>query len=140
MKEFLLGVRLLLGAGRGSRVRFLLMVVGSAIGVCCLAAVLAIPGILEAQDGRKAARVPDCKREVGGVKCVVTEVSVSPSHVPVVNPPCECGAYFDGCGRPSIQMIVSSRSPQPAIFHASSFCVTGSRTGEISSANGPEIA
>ncbi|MDX2598772.1 ABC transporter permease [Streptomyces caniscabiei] len=72
MKEFLLGLRLLLGAGRGSRVRFLLMVVGSAIGVCCLAAVLAIPGILEAQDGRKAARVPDCKREVGGVKCVVT--------------------------------------------------------------------
>ena len=64
------------------------------------------------------------------LKCVVTVVSVSPSHVPVVNPPCGCGAYFDGCGRPSIQIIVSSRSPQPAIFHASSFCVTGSCTIE----------
>ncbi|MBE4737757.1 MULTISPECIES: FtsX-like permease family protein [Streptomyces] len=73
MKELLLGLRLLLGAGHGSRVRFLLMVAGSAIGVCCLAVVLAIPGILEAQDGRKAARVPDCKREASGVKCVVTE-------------------------------------------------------------------
>ncbi|MFE7760703.1 ABC transporter permease [Streptomyces sp. NPDC057438] len=73
MKELLLGFRLLLGAGRGSRVRFLLMVAGSAIGVCCLAVVLAIPGILEAQDGRKAARVPDCKREANGVKCVATE-------------------------------------------------------------------
>ncbi|WP_217177460.1 FtsX-like permease family protein [Streptomyces sp. AC495_CC817] len=73
MKELLLGLRLLLGAGRGNRVRFLLMVGGSAIGVCCLAVVLAIPGILEAQDGRKAARVPDCKRGASGVQCVVRE-------------------------------------------------------------------
>ncbi|MFE7836378.1 FtsX-like permease family protein [Streptomyces sp. NPDC057474] len=73
MKELLLGLRLLLGAGRGSRVRFLLMVAGSAIGVCCLAVVLAIPGILDAQDGRKAARVPDCIREMNGVNCVASE-------------------------------------------------------------------
>lgn len=61
MKELLLGLRLLLGSGRGNRVRFLLMSMGGAIGVCCLAAVLAIPGILAAQDGRKAAREADCK-------------------------------------------------------------------------------
>ncbi|MFE6825714.1 FtsX-like permease family protein [Streptomyces sp. NPDC057690] len=60
MKELLLGLRLLLGSGRGNRVRFLLMAGGSAVGVCCLAMVLAIPGILAAQDGRKAARSADC--------------------------------------------------------------------------------
>ncbi|WP_406009065.1 ABC transporter permease [Streptomyces sp. NBC_00637] len=60
MRELLLGLRLLLGSGRGNRVRFLLMVGGSAVGVCCLAMVLAIPGILAAQDGRKAARSADC--------------------------------------------------------------------------------
>ncbi|MDX2676924.1 FtsX-like permease family protein [Streptomyces sp. NY05-11A] len=60
MKELLLGLRLLLGSGRGNRVRFFLMAGGSAVGVCCLAMVLAIPGILAAQDGRKAARVGDC--------------------------------------------------------------------------------
>ncbi|MFF9106723.1 FtsX-like permease family protein [Streptomyces sp. NPDC014805] len=60
MKELLLGLRLLLGSGRGNRVRFLLMVAGGAVGVCCLAFVLAIPGILNAQDARQAARQPDC--------------------------------------------------------------------------------
>ncbi|MFF9620393.1 FtsX-like permease family protein [Streptomyces griseosporeus] len=65
MSEFVLGVRLLLGSGRGNRVRFVLMVVGSAIGVCCLAVVLAIPGILAAQDARKAAREPDCSNGLG---------------------------------------------------------------------------
>ncbi|MEH0578910.1 MULTISPECIES: FtsX-like permease family protein [Streptomyces] len=61
MKELLLGLRLLMGSGRGNRVRFLLMAGGSAVGVCCLAMVLAIPGILAAQDGRKAAREGDCR-------------------------------------------------------------------------------
>ncbi|MDX3248673.1 FtsX-like permease family protein [Streptomyces sp. ME18-1-4] len=61
MKELLLGLRLLLGSGRANRVRFLLMAGGSAVGVCCLAMVLAIPGILAAQDGRKAAREGDCR-------------------------------------------------------------------------------
>ncbi|WP_340379757.1 FtsX-like permease family protein [Streptomyces sp. SS7] len=65
MKELLLGLRLLLGSGRGNRARFLLMTLGSAIGVCCLAVVLAIPGILAAQDARKAAREPDCSNGMG---------------------------------------------------------------------------
>ncbi|MFF1441199.1 FtsX-like permease family protein [Streptomyces sp. NPDC058295] len=60
MRELLLGLRLLLGSGRGNRVRFVLMAAGSAVGVACLAIVLAIPGILAAQDGRKAARSADC--------------------------------------------------------------------------------
>ncbi|MGW0843257.1 FtsX-like permease family protein [Streptomyces sp. NPDC002787] len=65
MTELCLGLRLLLGSGRGSRVRFLLMVVGSAIGVCCLSVVLAIPGILASQDARKAARQPNCSNGRG---------------------------------------------------------------------------
>ncbi|SES42507.1 FtsX-like permease family protein [Streptomyces sp. yr375] len=60
MTELLLGLRLLVGSGRGNRVRFFLMAGGSAVGVCCLAMVLAIPGILAAQDGRKAAREGEC--------------------------------------------------------------------------------
>ncbi|MGW2883928.1 FtsX-like permease family protein [Streptomyces griseoruber] len=70
MKELLLGLKLLLGSGRGNRVRFLLMTVGSAVGVCCLAVVLAIPGILAAQDARKAAREPDCSNGMG--RCLST--------------------------------------------------------------------
>ncbi|MFF4654640.1 FtsX-like permease family protein [Streptomyces sp. NPDC001381] len=66
MRELQLGLRLLLGGGRGNRVRFLLMTLGAAIGVCCLAMVLAIPGILAAQDARKAAREPDCITERPG--------------------------------------------------------------------------
>ncbi|MEV7690302.1 ABC transporter permease [Streptomyces bungoensis] len=58
MREFLLGLRLLLGAGRGNRVRFLLMAAGTSLGVCCLALVLTIPAILHAHDGRAAAREP----------------------------------------------------------------------------------
>ncbi|MEI5520548.1 FtsX-like permease family protein [Streptomyces brasiliscabiei] len=73
MRELVLGLRLLMGAGRGSRVRFLLMVVGSAVGVGCLAMVLAIPGILAAQDGRKAAREPDCVTDPHRFACVVPE-------------------------------------------------------------------
>ncbi|MDQ0961913.1 cell division protein FtsX [Streptomyces sp. B4I13] len=65
MNEFLLGLKLLLGSGRGSRARFVLMTAGSAIGVCCLAVMLAIPGILSAQDARKAAREPDCSNGLG---------------------------------------------------------------------------
>ncbi|GAB7108228.1 FtsX-like permease family protein [Streptomyces phaeofaciens JCM 4814] len=65
MKELLLGLKLLMGSGRTNRVRFLLMTTGSAIGVCCLAVVLAIPGILAAQDARKAAREPDCSNGRG---------------------------------------------------------------------------
>ena len=35
---------------------------------------------------------PRCRLMSPSLACVVTEVSVSPSHWPVVNPPCECGA------------------------------------------------
>ncbi|MER6029735.1 FtsX-like permease family protein [Streptomyces sp. NPDC001851] len=66
MRELLLGLRLLLGSGRGNRVRFLLMTLGSAIGVSCLAVVLTIPGILAAQDARMAARQPTCARDSQG--------------------------------------------------------------------------
>ncbi|MGP3982065.1 ABC transporter permease [Streptomyces sp. KR80] len=58
MREFLLGLRLLLGSGRGTRVRFLLMTVGGSLGVCCLALVLTIPAILDARDGRAGDRTP----------------------------------------------------------------------------------
>lgn len=58
MKEFLLGLRLLLGSGRGTRIRFALMTVGGSLGVCCLALVLTIPAILDARDGRSADRAP----------------------------------------------------------------------------------
>ncbi|MFJ3795374.1 FtsX-like permease family protein [Streptomyces sp. NPDC090088] len=58
MKELLFGLRLLFGSGRKNRVRFALMALGSSVGVCCLAIVLTIPGILGAQDARVAARQP----------------------------------------------------------------------------------
>ncbi|MFC8243048.1 hypothetical protein [Streptomyces chartreusis] len=58
MREFLLGLRLLFGSGRGNRTRFLLMTLGGSLGVCCLALVLTIPAILDAHDGRAAGRDP----------------------------------------------------------------------------------
>ena len=58
MREFLLGLRLLFGSGRGTRARFLLMALGGSLGVCCLALVLTIPSILDAHDGRAADRDP----------------------------------------------------------------------------------
>ncbi|WP_443057685.1 ABC transporter permease [Streptomyces sp. IBSBF 2806] len=81
MKEILLGLRLLFGSGRGNRARFILMAGGSAVGVCCLAIVLAIPGILAAQDGRKAARQGDCS--VGG-RCV--DVDSAPLELRLTDP------------------------------------------------------
>jgi hypothetical protein len=58
VREFLLGLRLLFGAGRGNRIRFFLMAAGGSLGVCCLALVLTIPQILDAHDMRAAAREP----------------------------------------------------------------------------------
>jgi hypothetical protein len=58
VRDYLLGLRLLMRGGRGNRVRFALMTVGTAIGVCCLALVLTIPAILDAHDARTAARDP----------------------------------------------------------------------------------
>ncbi|MFI7293307.1 FtsX-like permease family protein [Streptomyces sp. NPDC050121] len=82
MKELLLGLRLLLGSGRGNRVRFLLMAGGSAVGVCCLAMVLAIPGILAAQDGRKAARVGECRNQ----RQVCVEANRAPREIRLTDP------------------------------------------------------
>ncbi|MFJ8663137.1 FtsX-like permease family protein [Streptomyces sp. NPDC093795] len=59
MNAFVLGLRLLWGSGRRGRARFLLMALGSALGVACLAAVLTIPSILSAHDARTAAREPN---------------------------------------------------------------------------------
>jgi len=44
---------------------------------------------------------------------VVVVTSVEPCHSPVVKPPQVCGAYFDGCGRPSIQIVRSARRKVP---------------------------
>jgi hypothetical protein len=74
VREVLLGLRLLTSSGQGNRVRFVLMTLGSAIGVACLAAVLAIPGILSAQDDRMAARQPTCARDTYG-RCPKTDAA-----------------------------------------------------------------
>lgn len=68
MSELLVGIRLLFGSGRGNRVRFALMAIGGSIGVCCLAIVLTIPGILAAQDGRVAARQPVIPRNLSAAE------------------------------------------------------------------------
>ena len=49
--------------------------------------------------------------------CVVSATSVSPSQRPVVKPPRVCSAYFDGCGRPSIQMMIGARSSHAPIVN-----------------------
>ncbi|MFE5633578.1 FtsX-like permease family protein [Streptomyces sp. NPDC056543] len=64
MNPFLLGMLLVWRGGRRGRVRFLLMTFGCSLGVACLAAVLAIPGILAAQDARSAAREPQTNYEL----------------------------------------------------------------------------
>ncbi|MFE2012387.1 FtsX-like permease family protein [Streptomyces sp. NPDC059491] len=51
-------MRLLWGSERRGRIRFLLMALGSALGVACLTAALSIPSILAAHDARTAAREP----------------------------------------------------------------------------------
>ncbi len=56
MNPFLLGMRLLWGSGRRGRIRFLLMSLGSALGVACLAATLTIPTIIAANDARVTSR------------------------------------------------------------------------------------
>ncbi|MFE4399447.1 ABC transporter permease, partial [Kitasatospora sp. NPDC056808] len=56
MTPFSLGLRLVVRGSRATRVRFLLMVLGCALGVACLAAVLSIPAVLAAHDGRAAGR------------------------------------------------------------------------------------
>src|SRR4051812_42164204 len=45
------------------------------------------------------------RRRAPALMWVVYATSVLPSHSPVVNPPRRCSAFFDGCGRPSIQIV-----------------------------------
>ncbi|MDR3084230.1 MAG: ABC transporter permease, partial [Streptomyces sp.] len=68
MRELMLGLRLLTGSGRGNRIRFALMAAGGAVGVCCLAIVLSISGVLEARDLRVAAREPEFSRTAPGLR------------------------------------------------------------------------
>ena len=49
-----------------------------------------------------------------------------PCHSPVVKPPRTCGAFFDGCWRPSIQIVCRALSSQAPIFRATVVPVTGS--------------
>ncbi|MFI8421877.1 FtsX-like permease family protein [Streptomyces sp. NPDC085479] len=49
-------MRLLWGSGRRGRLRFLLMTLGAALGVACLAAVMTIPTIIAAHDARTQTR------------------------------------------------------------------------------------
>src|SRR6185436_7959589 len=52
------------------------------------------------------------------IMCVVYVVRTSFSQAPVVNPLALCGAYADGCGRPSIQITIGTTSSQPPTTHA----------------------
>src|SRR5580700_9928385 len=69
--------------------------------------------------------------------CVVYAVSVSPFHVPVVKPVWSCGAFFEGCGRPSIQMVMGARVSHPPSTHALILPVSGSFSLQIFRLNGP---
>jgi len=56
MTEILLGLRLLRGAGRAGLLRSALMSLGTALGVAFLAALLGVPGLLDAEAVRKGNR------------------------------------------------------------------------------------
>lgn len=72
MSTFALGLRLVLRGNRATRVRFLLMTAGCALGVACLAAVLTIPALLAAHDGRDAARDTVLGREAPAGRSATT--------------------------------------------------------------------
>lgn len=126
MSELLLGLRLLLGSGRGSRARFLLMVAGSAIGVCCLAVVLAIPEILTAQDARKAARDPDCSN--GGGVCYSSKGDgrALTRMDPYGSEPLLGSSWRPG-EKASIRRQVSRAFPDPEKFSFLQACMSSSR-------------
>ena len=69
--------------------------------------------------------------------CVVSATSVSPSQWPVVKPPRVCSAYFDGCGRPSIQIVMGARSSHAPIVNETMEPLTGSVSAQIFKPNGP---
>ena len=68
---------------------------------------------------------------------VVYVTSTSSSHTPVVKPDFSCAAYFDGCGRPSIQIVIGTKSAQPPMIHAVVEPVSISDSGQILSPIGP---
>src|SRR4051812_37449876 len=57
---------------------------------------------------------------------VVVTLSIPSCHVPVENPCHLCSAYFDGCGRPSIQIVRSARPNSPDTVYAINCSVPGS--------------
>jgi len=57
--------------------------------------------------------------------------------VPVVKPDFSCAAYFDGCGRPSIQIAIGTKSAQPPIIQAVVEPVSISDSGHIRRPIGP---
>src|SRR5262249_61512788 len=77
------------------------------------------------------------RRSEPAFMCVVYATSVVPCHSPVVKPPRSCGAFFDGCGRPSIQIVVPARSSQAPIFQAIVVPLVGSVSFQIFMPNGP---
>ncbi|MFD0077045.1 FtsX-like permease family protein [Streptomyces sp. NPDC127166] len=74
MKAFALGMRLLWRSGHRARVRFLLMALGSALGVACLASALTIPTIIAASDARVTSR----SVQPGGTKNAVYQEFLDP--------------------------------------------------------------
>src|SRR4051812_46794098 len=69
--------------------------------------------------------------------CVVSATRVSPSQRPVVKPPRVCSAYCDGCGRPSIQIVMGARSSHAPIVHETMEPLMGSVSAQIFNPNGP---
>src|SRR5687767_9883785 len=69
--------------------------------------------------------------------CVVYVVNTSFSQTPVVNPPESWGAYFEGCGRPSIQIIMGTISIHPPTTHATVEPVRSSVSFHIGSGPNP---
>src|SRR3954471_9042614 len=70
-------------------------------------------------------------------KCVVVATSSLPFQTPVVNPVWSWGAFFDGCGRPSIQIVIGARVSHAPTIHACTLPVMGSGTAHIRRLNGP---
>src|SRR3954471_12895607 len=70
-------------------------------------------------------------------KCVVVATSSLPFQTPVVNPVWSWGAFFDGCGRPSIQMVIGARVSHAPTIHACTLPVIGSGTAHMRRLNGP---
>src|SRR5262245_3597571 len=64
------------------------------------------------------------------LRCVVVTVRTLPFHLPVEKPCHVCGAYFDGCCRPSIHTIRDCANVDTNKRIARSACVFGSRSSE----------